>query len=146
MKWVLSTFLLVEITLAFIGIFLAENEASNPLYSMLLVNAPILGFECLLLTLLLNGLVFSGITPRPVTRGQTWKSLVTVVLRDGCVFFVIVIILDVVDAVFQWKNEEIMRDVYLAFVVFLEAVLTPRIAASLLEARSGRNTVYLVPY
>ncbi|EIW77999.1 hypothetical protein CONPUDRAFT_75744 [Coniophora puteana RWD-64-598 SS2] len=57
-----------------------------------------------------------------------------------------VILSDVAYAVSYWYTGGLMEQYVINIVIFLEAVLGPRIATSLIEAHLGRNTVYLVPY
>ncbi|EIW83276.1 hypothetical protein CONPUDRAFT_143234 [Coniophora puteana RWD-64-598 SS2] len=141
-KWILSSLFLIEISLAFYGVF---GQGSSVTSKVLLINTPILAFECLLLTLLLHGLTFLRTTLRHITRLQGWKSLVTVVLRDGVFYFLIMLVLVVVQTVSLWYFGD-FEQVLVVLGIFLEGVLGPRLAASLTEALSERHTVYLVPY
>jgi len=151
MKWILSSLMSLEIILVLYGQF--GSDPYNPLRYTMLVNVPILAFECLLLALLLYGLGFSRTVSFQLglSREQRRRSLLMVVLRDGCLYFMIVTVMAITDAISQWyPGGAPLRLHWQVFFqnlpLFFEAVLGPRIAASLLEAQSGRDIVYLVPY
>jgi len=142
LKWTLIFLLLIEISLAFVGMF--STLGYDAAHFVILVNVPVLVFECLLLALLLRGTVFSRTMPRHVKTQQRWKPLSVVILRDGCVYFVIVIVMNILDAVLQWELYPLQYIQDLS--IFLEAVLGPHIVASLAETHGKFDTLYLVPY
>ncbi|EIW78001.1 NAD(P)-binding protein [Coniophora puteana RWD-64-598 SS2] len=89
MKLILCFLLSLEVIVTLYGQF--GSNSHNPFRYAMLVYVPILSFECLLLALLLYGLVFSRTASLQLNlnKENRWTSLLMVVLRDGCLYFVI---------------------------------------------------------
>jgi len=141
-KWTLGCLFGVELFLALLGTVDAEIT-QFPVYNVLIVNIPVILYECLLMVLLTRAFLLHRREVRDLGE-YPWQSMMNVIFQDSCLYFLILILGNLTEAASRWYTN-MGLNIYVRYaLLFLEATVGPRLALNLRETQSKRDSLYFL--